>query len=88
MKDRAELNRYLAVFALTAPGAVVMWLVFRGVYFNLSESEKAVGYVDPTTQSGIYLGYLVMIGGALILAALAAWSGFHILRMLLRNRSH
>jgi hypothetical protein len=88
MKDRAELNRYLTVFVLAAPGAVIVWLVFHGVYFNLSESEKAVGYVEPMTQTGIYLGYAVMIGGTLVLAALAVWSGFHILRVLLQNRFH
>jgi hypothetical protein len=86
MNDRAELNRYLIIFALSAPGAVIVWLVFRGVYFELSETEKAVGYVDPTTQAGILLGYVVMIGGTLALALTAAWAAFQLVRVLLRRR--
>jgi hypothetical protein len=86
MNDRAELNRYLIIFALSAPGALIVWLVFHAVYFDLSESEKAVGYVDPTTQSGILLGYVVMVGGTVALALTAAWSAFQLVRVLLRRR--
>jgi hypothetical protein len=86
MNNSAERNRYLIIFALSAPGAVIVWLVFHAVYFDLSESEKAVGYVDPTTQAGILLGYVVMVGGTLALALTAAWSGVQLVRVLLRRR--
>jgi hypothetical protein len=82
---REELNRHLAILAISAPGAVVVWYVFHGVYVNLSESEKVVGYVDPLTQTGVYLGYVAMVGGTLVLAVLAAWSAIACVRLLLRR---
>jgi hypothetical protein len=81
-----ERSRHLTIFALAAPGAAIVWLVFHSVYQNLSESEKAIGYVDPLTQTGIYLGYFVMFGGTLVLAAIALWSGFQYLRLSFRQR--
>jgi hypothetical protein len=82
---RDQLNRYLVIVALSAPGAVIVWWIFHGVYVNLSESVKAVGYVDPMTQAGIYFGYLAMVGGTLVLAALAVWSAVAYVRLLLRR---
>jgi|GEM_PF-1661709 hypothetical protein len=82
---REQLNRHLAIVALAAPGAALVWWIFHGVYVSLSESVKAVGYVDPTTETGIYLGYVVMVGGTLLLAALAAWSAVAYIRLLLRR---
>jgi hypothetical protein len=81
---RELLNRHLIIVALAAPGAVVVWWIFHGVYVNLSESVRAVGYVDPMTQAGIYFGYLAMVGGTLFLAALALWSAIACVRLLLR----
>lgn len=86
MDDRSERNRYLIILALSAPGAVIVWFIFHGVYFDLSEAAKAVGYVDPTTQAGILLGYAAMVGGTVALALTAAWSGFQLVRVLLRRR--
>ncbi|MGC9990880.1 MAG: hypothetical protein ABSD52_00610 [Candidatus Cybelea sp.] len=84
MNRRKELlQRYLTMLALSAPGAAIVWFVFHGVYENLSISEKAIGYVDPMTQTGITLGYFVMIGGTVILAAIAAWSAIQLLRLLI-----
>jgi hypothetical protein len=71
------------MLALSAPGAAIVWFVFHGVYETLSISEKAIGYVDPMTQMGITLGYFVMIGGTVILAAVAAWSAIQVLRLLI-----
>ena len=82
----ADVTRYLVIFALTAPGAAVVWFVFHAVYFNLSESVRVVGYVDPMTQTGIDLGYIVMVGGTFLLAVLAAWSGFKLVALLLQRR--
>lgn len=86
MNDRADRNRYLIILALSAPGAVIVWLIFHGVYFDLTEAAKAVGYVDPMTQAGILLGYVAMVGGTLALALTAAWAGFQLVRVLLRRR--
>ncbi len=86
MNRREDRNRYLIILALTAPGAVIVWFVFHRVYENLSATEKAVGYVDPLTQTGIYLGYFVMFGGTLILAGIAAWSAVQWLRLALTRR--
>ncbi|HKU81436.1 MAG TPA: hypothetical protein VJP76_04625 [Candidatus Tumulicola sp.] len=71
---RTELHRYLIIFALTAPAAAVVWLVFHGVFATLRQTELAMGYVDPTTQMGIDLGYVAMVGGSLIFGAIALWA--------------
>jgi hypothetical protein len=86
MKDRADLNRYLVIFLLSTPAAVGVWFLFHGIYVSLTESERVVGYVDPLTQMGVYLGYLAMIAGTLVLAAVSAWSAFHLVRLLLQTR--
>lgn len=78
-----ERNRRLAIALISAAAAAIVWYVFHGVYENLSTSEKAVGYVDGMTQAGIDLGYAVMVGGTLILAGVALWSGFQYLRLLI-----
>lgn len=74
------------MLVLSAPAAAIVWFVFHGVYENLSITEKAVGYVDPVTQMGITLGYFVMIGGTVVLAAIAAWSAIQLLRLLIAPR--
>jgi hypothetical protein len=86
MNGSEERNRYLIVFLLAAPGAAIVWFVFHAVYENLSAAEKVVGYVDSMTQMGIVLGYVVMIGGTLILAVIAVWCGIAYLRLVLRDR--
>jgi hypothetical protein len=86
VNGREERNRRLVIFLLAAPGAAIVWFVFHAVYVNLSESEKAVGYVDSMTQMGIDLGYVAMVGGTLVLAAVAIWSGIGYLRLILRDR--
>ncbi len=83
MNLREERNRRLAIALLAAAGAIILWIVFRGVYRNLSISENAVGYVEPSTQGGIYFGYAVMLGGTVILAVIAAWSTIQYLRSLI-----
>jgi hypothetical protein len=81
-----ERSRYLTIFLLAAASAAIVWFVFHSVYENLSESERVVGYVDSLTQMGIDLGYVAMVGGTLILAAIAAWGLFGYVRCLLRER--
>ncbi len=87
MTDRDELGRHLTIFAVAAPGAAIVWWIFHGVYENLTVSAKAVGYVDSMTQAGIDFGYLVMIAGTVLLAAVALRSAFLCVVLLLR-RSH
>ncbi|HLY04026.1 MAG TPA: hypothetical protein VKR56_16190 [Candidatus Cybelea sp.] len=87
MNRRKELlQHYLTMLVLSAPAAAIVWFVFHGVYESLSISEKAVGYVDPMTQIGISLGYFVMIGGTVVLGAIAAWSAIQLLRLLIAPR--
>ncbi|HZY97793.1 MAG TPA: hypothetical protein VFE35_11930 [Candidatus Cybelea sp.] len=85
MNRREELNRHLVIVALAAPGAALVWWIFHGVYENLTASAKAVGYVEPMTQAGIYFGYGVMIVGSLALAAIALWSAVICIRLLLQR---
>ncbi len=86
MRGGDERNRYLTIFAFAALGAAIVWYVFHAVYENLSASEKAVGYVDSLTQMGIDLGYVVMVGGTLLLASIAVWSAVAYVRLILRRR--
>jgi hypothetical protein len=77
LQDRRSLSalqRYLIIFGLAAPSAAVVWLVFHGVFTNLTQTEEAMGYVDPLTQMGIYLGYVAMFGGTLVFVGVAAWA--------------
>lgn len=85
MNLRDERNRRLGIALVAAIGAAILWFIFRGVYHNLSIAESAVGYVDPATQGGVYFGYAILLGGALILAAIAVWSAVQYLRLLGRK---
>jgi hypothetical protein len=85
MRSR-DRNLYLVIFLTTAPSAAIVWFVFHAVYEDLTASVKAVGYVDASTQIGIDLGYFVMVGGTIILAAVAIWSAIKYLRLVLRDR--
>ncbi len=75
MDRRTEINRHLIVGAICALVAVAIWLVFHAVFENLSETAKAVGYVDSGTAMGIALGYVAMGGGTLVFGGIAFWSG-------------
>ena len=86
MNHREERTRHLVIFSVAAPSAAIVWFVFHSVYESLTASVKAVGYVDSMTQTGIDLGYVAMIGGTLVLAVIAAWSGIAYLRLILRDR--
>jgi hypothetical protein len=81
-----SLQRYLIIFALTAPSAVVVWSIFRGVFTTLTRTEAAMGYVDPLTQMGIYLGYVAMFGGTLVFAGIAAWAAVRAAAIWLNRR--
>jgi hypothetical protein len=85
MNRRDELRRYGATAALALLGSLVLWLVFHSVYADLSASVRAVVYVDPTTQSGIYFGYFAMLAGIVALAAIGTWSAVKFLLLLARR---
>jgi len=80
-----SFERYAIIFACAAPASFFTWLVFHGVFVNLSESEAAMGYVDPLTKMGIALGYIAMIGGTLVFAGIALWAGVHAVAIYLRG---
>lgn len=69
-----SFQRYAIICALAAPAAVVTWFVFHRVFVALTQTETAMGYVDPVTQMGIDLGYVAMVGGTLVFAAIALWA--------------
>ena len=81
----SALQRYVIIFALAAPSAVAVWLIFHGVFTNLTQSEAAMGYVDPLTQMGVYLGYTAMFGGSLVFGAIALWAGVRAVRLWLHR---
>jgi hypothetical protein len=78
--NRDEVRRYLTIFCGTAPTAVVVYLIFHAVYTNLQITSQAVGDVDPGTKIGLAMGYVAMVGGTGVFAALALWSGYHLIR--------
>lgn len=86
MNRRAEVTRYLTIVALAAPAAALVWLVFHRVFASLTQTEAAMGYVDPTTQMGIDLGYLAMFGGTIVFAAIALWAAVCGASLWLRSR--
>ncbi len=86
VNGREERTRYLTLFLIAAPSAAVVWYLFHTVYENLNASVKAVGYVDSMTQVGIGLGYVAMVGGTLVLAAIAAWAGVKYIVLSRRGR--
>lgn len=85
MNKRDDVTKYLTIFALAAPAAIIVWFVFHAVYTDLTLSEKAVGYVDPTTRMGIAFGYIAMIGGTLLCAVVALWAGVRLILTLARR---
>jgi hypothetical protein len=88
VKRSSEVGRYAVIFALAAPSAAAVWLVFHGVFTNLTQTEEAMGYVDPMTQMGVDLGYVAMVGGTLIFAGIAVWAAFRAVDAWLRERGN
>jgi hypothetical protein len=48
--------------------------------------EQAQGYVDPLLQTGITLGFFVMLAIVAILTAIAAWSAVRMIRARRRRQ--
>ncbi|HTU83692.1 MAG TPA: hypothetical protein VMF61_16300 [Candidatus Acidoferrales bacterium] len=86
MDRRAEITRHVTIFAICAPCALLVWVVFHAVFTDLSAASRAVGYVDSGTEMAIALGYVAMIGGTLVFAGIALWSGVRALSLWLAER--
>jgi hypothetical protein len=84
--DRAELNRNLIVCAWTAPVAVVIFLIFHAVYSNIIETAQAVGQIEPSTMTGLAMGWVAMVGGTGVFAVIAIVAGIRALRAWSRLR--
>jgi multisubunit Na+/H+ antiporter MnhB subunit len=69
-----EMDRYAIILALSVFAAAAVWFVFHLEFGNLVRTEAAMGYVDPTTQMLVDLGYFALIGGVAVFAGLAVWS--------------
>ncbi|MBV8149753.1 MAG: hypothetical protein JO092_11715 [Candidatus Eremiobacteraeota bacterium] len=81
MRDRAQAGRYLLAFACSAVGALLVWLLFHGVYASLTQAAAAVGYVDSGAQIGIALSYLLMVGGTSALGIVALWAAYKLVTL-------
>jgi hypothetical protein len=84
--DRAELNRNLIVAAIAAPSAVAIFLIFHAVYENIEITAKAVGEIDSATSMGLAMGWIAMVGGSGVLAAIAIVAAIRALRVWSRLR--
>jgi len=84
--DHAELSRNLIIVAWTAPAAVVVFLIFHGVYTNISETAKAVGQIDSATTMGLAMGWIAMVGGTGVLGVIALVAAIRALRAWSRLR--
>lgn len=85
MNRRDELRRHAAIAAFALSTAAIIAFIFKGVYENLTATTQAVGYVEPSTQSGIYFGYFVMLVGIVALGAIGLWSLLKCALLLLRR---
>ena len=81
-----EANRYVTIALLAGPAALALAYVFHAVYANLSQTAAAIGYVDPATTTGIFLGYIAMAGGACAFGAIAVWAAARYVAILMRER--
>jgi len=84
--DREELSRNLIIAAVTAPSAVIIFVVFFAVYTNITETAKAVGQVESSLTMGLSMGWIAMIGVSGTLAVLAIVSGVRAFRAWSRLR--
>jgi hypothetical protein len=81
-----DVSRYWLTLALTAPAALVVWLVFHAMYAELTLDASAVGYVDSSGQMSIFFAYLGMVAGTSVLAAAALLAAVRLLLAWWRRR--
>ncbi|HZY97942.1 MAG TPA: hypothetical protein VFE36_00070 [Candidatus Baltobacteraceae bacterium] len=86
MDSREETKRHAVTFAICAFSAIVVWVVFHGIYANLSLAAAAVGYLDSSARMAIFFSYFAMVAGTSILGIAAAWAGVRALLCLSRRK--
>lgn len=87
MRIRPEVTHAASVLVLSVAGAVLIAGAYLHVHGEIATVEQAQGYVDPTLASGVFLGFVVMVVGVVLLAAIACWSGAKLVRAL-RTKQH
>ena len=87
MDSHEEAKRQAVIFTICAVCAIVVWLVFHGVYASLSQAAAAVGYVEGSSQMAIFFSYLAMVAGTSILGIAAVVAGVRALLALSQKRS-
>jgi hypothetical protein len=83
---RMNFLEYLAILGTGLAGAVGLAYAFAGVHYNFTLSAQAAGYVDPAWQMGVMLGYVVLLGGAVVSAAVAIWAGVRAAQVATQQR--
>ncbi|MGZ3496815.1 MAG: hypothetical protein ACXWNK_08640 [Vulcanimicrobiaceae bacterium] len=81
----SPLATNIALFFTCAVGAVVLWLLYGNIHFEITSAESAMGDVPPLEGSIITLGFFVLLAGALACAVAALWFGF---RTIVELRRH
>ncbi len=84
--DRADLSRNLIICGSTAACAIVIFLIFHAVYSNIIETAHAVGQIDPSTMTGLAMGWVAMVGGTGVFGIIALVAGIRALRAWSRLR--
>lgn len=85
-RNDSPLNTYVALFVTCAVGAAALWLLYGNIHFEITSAENAMGDVPPLEGSIITLGFFVLLGGAVALAAAALWFAFRSIVELRRRR--
>ncbi len=75
------------MLALSLLGATLVASAYAHVHGEIVAVEQAQGYVDPTLETGIALGFIVMLVAAGALAVAAAWSAVKLLRAIKAKKS-
>lgn len=81
----STLATNIALFFTCAVGAIVLWLLYGNIRFEITSTENAMGYVPPLEWSIITLGLFVLAGGSFALAGAALWFAF---RTIAELRGH
>lgn len=82
MRIRPEVTQYASVLALSLTGAVLVAVAYARAHAEISIVEQAQGYVDPTLQVGLLLGFVVMLAGVAGLGVTSVWAAVRLVRAL------
>ena len=87
VRIRPEVTHYASILVLCVVGAGLIAYAYLHAHAEISAVEQAQGYVDPTLQVGITLGFFVMVAGVCALGAGAVWSAVKLVRALRAKES-